>query len=385
MKVVFVNYSHLDSNSGIHIFNLANHLSRLGVECLVCLPEHARAVKAPGEPLFEIVDIAEARRTGLMRNVDLLHVWTPRQAARRLAGELLAERACPYLVHLEDNEEFLLEAVLRIPFKVLKRIPRPLLDLVLRPHMSHPGRYQQFLRGAGGITFVIDALGELCPAGIPTQLIWAGYQEDLGWDRPADPEFRRRLGIAADEFIVGYTGNIHSVNRREVAGLYHSIGLLRAQGVPVRLVRTGNDYARLPDPAADQARERYCIELGHIPRAELPAVLSIADVLVQPGGRGRFNDYRFPSKIPEYLASGKPVILPNTNIGRHLKDGEECLLLDAGDGPDIAEKLALLFAHEALRMKIGAGGRTFAAQNLRWSQIAGKLHAFYLSVLDQVH
>ena len=81
-----------------------------------------------------------------------------------------------------------------------------------------------------------------------------------------------------------------------------------------------------------------------MPRASVPKLTAIADVLVQPGCANDFNDYRFPSKLPEFLAAGKPVLLPRSNLGRFLHDGVECVLLDQGNALDIASKLEALIA-----------------------------------------
>ena len=52
-----------------------------------------------------------------------------------------------------------------------------------------------------------------------------------------------------------------------------------------------------------------------------PQLLVAADILVQPDGSpGPFNDYRFPSKLPDFFASGRPVVLPKTNIGLYLSE-----------------------------------------------------------------
>jgi hypothetical protein len=39
--------------------------------------------------------------------------------------------------------------------------------------------------------------------------------------------------------------------------------------------------------------------------------------------------------------------------------------------------------NKPLRRKIGAGGRKFVEENLKWGKIAGKLLSFYLTVLDK--
>lgn len=382
MKILFVNYHHLDSNSGVHIFNLANQLVGLGVDCVVGVPFRKDLTTHLGTALFETVEFPNLLENRGNRIFDLIHAWTPREGVRKITQALKKLYICPYVVHLEDNEEIIIEAVSRIPTSFLKYVPNFLTWLLLPGTVSHPLHYKEFLAGAGGITFIVDALKEFCPPHLPNQVVWAGYQEDMGWNRPPDLEYKRHLGISENEFVVVYTGNVHLANQQEVSDLYRAIEIVNKRGFPLRLIRTGIDYAPLPLGNLKTIRKNYCVELGRIPRGNLPSLLSIADILVQPGMPGLFNDYRFPSKLPEYLASGKPVILPKTNIGLFLKDREECLLLDRGDVSDIVDKIKILLSDVKLRNQIGAGGRIFADRNLRWDSIAGRLYAFYKTLLS---
>lgn len=378
MKILFINYHHLNSNSGIHIFNLANHLSRLGMDCTVCVPSQKETVAALGKPEFETLNFSDLldEKQRPEKRFDLIHAWTPREVVRKTAVELRKKYACPLVVHLEDNEDYLIKVLLRLPVAILRRFPSLVLNVVTPNFMSHPLRYPEFLRSADGGTVIMDGLREFFPATTPTELIWAGYQENMEWSMSKDMDLRRQLKIDEDEFVVVYTGNVHRGNFTEVSNLYAAITDLRSRGYKVRLVRTGSDHLRFPTPEW-RAVKKDSIEMGHLPRSKMPSILSIADALVQPGEPGLFNDYRFPSKLPEYLASGKPVILPNANIGRYLKNNEECLLLEKGDARDIAQKIERLTLDEGLRKRIGTGGRLFAEQNLKWGKIAEKLHSFY--------
>jgi len=49
LSVAFVNHHDFRSNSGIHIFNLANELAELGVRCTVLVPGDPRSVRLVGE------------------------------------------------------------------------------------------------------------------------------------------------------------------------------------------------------------------------------------------------------------------------------------------------------------------------------------------------
>lgn len=333
-----------------------------------------------GNRNFEVQTFEEAKRLMQTERADLIHAWTPRENVRKMVEVLASGYGAPYVVHLEDNEEAILESNLGMPLKTLLQLPEGRLNSLIPEHLSHPIRYRQFLKNAQGVTMVMDTLQAFGPENEAKVVIWPGYEEELQWHRPPDHVLRQRLGIAPQENVVVYTGNVHNANHREVFSLYLAVGLLNRRGVPTRLVRTGTDYVRLHDKHLKML-ERYCISLGHLPRTDLPALLSIADALVQPGKADAFNMYRFPSKLPEYLASGKPVLLPAVNIGRFLKDEEEAILLKEGNALEIAQKLEALFPDRPRRERIGEGGRLFAEKNLKWSLGAEKLLAFYENLL----
>jgi glycosyltransferase involved in cell wall biosynthesis len=108
----------------------------------------------------------------------------------------------------------------------------------------------------------------------------------------------------------------------------------------------------------------------------------LADVLVQPGHSDPFNDYRFPSKLPEFLATGRPVILPEANIGRCLRTEEECLLLNDGDALEIAAGIERLLADPELSERLGRGGRAFANASFSWRRSAQRLKLLYERALE---
>jgi glycosyltransferase involved in cell wall biosynthesis len=380
VNVVFVNYGSFDSNSAVHIFHVANELVKLGVECTVAVPERPEAALDIGVPLFQARSYAEAlaqARPGT--GPTLVHAWTPREGVRRFTEELSQRLGCGYFIHLEDNEEHIAERMLGVPMETLRRLPES--ELQVPDSLSHPVRYQQFLAGAVGVSALIDRLLEFKPAAVPGLVFWPASDAGLEWHRPRDEQLREQLGIAPEELVVVYTGNVHPANQREVSSLYLALALLRRRGLGVRLVRTGNDYAQLYEPGLADTMKELVIELGRRPRTELPAILSLADVLVQPGGPDPFNDYRFPSKLPEFLASGKPVLLPRSNIGRQMTDGENCLLLEAGNALEIATKVESLFLDRPRRERIGAAGRRFALEHFSWARSAKALHSFYLEQL----
>jgi|SRR5271157_386409 len=385
MNILFVNYGGFECiNSAIHIFHLANQLVEQGLDCAVAVPGAVDKVDLLGTPQFRCLtyEAAEAGGFGFedREGPSLIHAWTSRERVRRLVQHVSRVYGCPYIVHLEDNEEEITADHAGLPFEKLQAMPADQLDPLIPETRSHPVHYREFLAEAGGVTVIIDRLLEFKPDSTPGEVLWPGFDPAFAALPASNPELRYGLSIGEKEFVLVYPGNTHASNVEEMRSLYTSVGLLNHRGHKVRLVRFGTDYCDPLDGNREFVRP-YCLELGFRSRQALVGPMAMADALVQPGRPGRFNDYRFPSKLPDFLVSGRPVVLPRTNLGRFLRDGEECLHLEEGDAIDIANKLEALIRDPALRRRIGAGGRDFAQWELNWKPIAAKIRRFYDRVL----
>jgi glycosyltransferase involved in cell wall biosynthesis len=109
----------------------------------------------------------------------------------------------------------------------------------------------------------------------------------------------------------------------------------------------------------------------------MPDVLALGDVLIQPGKADRFNTYRFPSKLPEYLAMGRPVILPLANIGLSMVHLRDALVYPVVDALQIVEGVKHLIGNESLRRTLSQGATDFARTHLNWARSAERLAQFY--------
>jgi glycosyltransferase involved in cell wall biosynthesis len=115
---------------------------------------------------------------------------------------------------------------------------------------------------------------------------------------------------------------------------------------------------------------------------KVPGYLALADAYVQPGAPDEFNRYRLPSKLPEFLSMGRPVILPACNLGNELGEGEDALLLREGTALEIAARIEELLDAPELGRRLGERARAFALERLSWSRNAAELADFYRSALE---
>ncbi len=386
MRIVLISHCSFLGNSAMHVFSMAEELQALGHEIVMLVPDGVDTVERHRTPSFpiQLYDEALARDLPFASggNAQIVHAWTPREHVRKIALALAAKEKCPYILHMEDNEEQIVTDELKhLDFRGLSELPALYQDLLISPYRSHPTYYRSFAEGAAGYTCLIDRLLEFKPESVPGAVFWAGF----------DPEFenlptnaraaRAKYGLADDEIVVFYSGNVHHSIVADVRNLYLAIALLRARGRKIRLLRTGWNFAEidiLKDPVAAEA----VIELGFVDRAEIPILLGLSDLLVQPGRSDPFNDYRFPSKLPEYLASGKPVILPACNIGNALEDGRQVLKLYDGTLAELLARIEQLLDDPASAAQLGKEARTFALAKLRWSHAAKIASDLYAHVLD---
>lgn len=97
---------------------------------------------------------------------------------------------------------------------------------------------------------------------------------------------------------------------------------------------------------------------GMINPEDMPKLLCDARMLALARPDNEQAKYGFPTKLGEYLATGKPVVVTNVGeIGCFLEDGVNCRLPEAGDEKDFADKMIWVADHYEEALKLGAKGK----------------------------
>src|SRR5262245_19639528 len=258
------------SNSAVHVSALANELCLTGYDCAVAVPNNKSSITECGEIRFRPLEFCEADQLiDLFPNdngPDIVHSWTPREITRKFCDALRQKFTFKQVVHLEDNEELLIE-------KLHPSVNGAgFADDDDYPELpSHPVRYKDFLQWADGITVIIERLNEFVPAGTESLTLWPGVDTNLFYPRPALPELRRKYGVPFNVCVIVYPGNVHPANAEEVRSLYLAIALLNRRGYPTFLVRSGTDYCEFL-PRSGEWIKPYLRELGFVTREQMPEI-----------------------------------------------------------------------------------------------------------------
>jgi glycosyltransferase involved in cell wall biosynthesis len=381
MRVLILHFGNLNVNSVIQAFHLGEELTAEGVEVTLCGKGPGGRIAEVGEPNFNCItyDGLDRRLRSWSRDPGetIVCAWTPREIVRAATQKAIAALGCPYIVHLEDNEEHLLSSALRVPYEDLRHLPPERLDELCGEDFIHPARYPRLLERASGVTVITEELNEFNFARRPHHLARPGVDAERFRPDLTPTVSREALGLRRDDFVLVYHGIGHWANLRELLSLYTAVKLLQRRGRRVRLVRLGSTKPGGVDPRALQALRDGEPDLGDVPWREIPGYLALADAYVQPGGPNDFNRYRLPSKLPEFLAMGRPVVLPACNLAEDLTEGENALLLRRGDALEIAASVERLLDEPGLAERLGAGARQFAIERLSWPRNAAALADFY--------
>lgn len=120
---------------------------------------------------------------------------------------------------------------------------------------------------------------------------------------------------------------------------------------------------------------------GAIPHEDVPRWLLRADVMALPRADAEYSRAGFPTKLGEYLATGRPVVATATgDIPRYLCDGEDAYLAPPGDTAAFSARLASAIACRAEAEAIGRKGRETARREFDFNLHGRRLRDFILEM-----
>lgn len=148
-----------------------------------------------------------------------------------------------------------------------------------------------------------------------------------------------------------------------ILGMVEAFGIAsRKTPFPIKFISTGNKDQSPHKEAIDKLIKKYGLNeslvfTGFIPEKELQGYLAKASLVIINKYDTQQNRYCFSTKLGEYLAASKPVII--TNIGEAMNwmtDGKDAYVVKAGDTEALANKIVEAFTHKQERYRIAQNG-----------------------------
>lgn len=200
-----------------------------------------------------------------------------------------------------------------------------------------------------------------------------------------NPELvRRGLGLTTEPVVI-WVGGYYPWHDLDL--LLRSFTLVLQRNPSAKLVLVGDGPTRqsIAQDLQMNGLQQSVIMTGAIAHADVPEMLSIADIAVVPsaavpasrGGTGT------PLKIFEYMAAGKPIVATALNQATEvIQEGQNGLLVQAGDVNKFAEAILTLLNDPAARVRMGQNARQQAIELYSWDEYTRRLEEIYLNVLS---
>jgi glycosyltransferase involved in cell wall biosynthesis len=194
---------------------------------------------------------------------------------------------------------------------------------------------------------------------------------------------RKSLGLTTEP-VVMWVGGFYPWHDLEL--LLESFAQVLQKNSNARLVLVGDGQTRpsIERKLQKDGLQHAVIMTGAIAHANVPEMLSIADIAVVPaapvpasrGGTGT------PLKLFEYMAAGKPIVATDLNQAAEvIQDGHNGLLVEAGKVDRFARAILTLLNDPVERMRLGQNARQQAVELYSWVQYTRRLEEIYLNVL----
>jgi glycosyltransferase involved in cell wall biosynthesis len=130
---------------------------------------------------------------------------------------------------------------------------------------------------------------------------------------------------------------------------------------------------------AEHLNARNIVFYGSVARDEMPPLLCGAKILVLARPSSLQSTGGFPTKLGEYLATGKPVVVTKVgDIPRYLEDGENAYLVEPDDNNAFAEKLNFVLTHYDDALKTAGKGKDLTDSIFNYKVQSRRIQDFLL-------
>ncbi|HEX2394260.1 MAG TPA: glycosyltransferase family 4 protein [Bacteroidales bacterium] len=179
-----------------------------------------------------------------------------------------------------------------------------------------------------------------------------------------EPERFSHISLSPAEKYIAYCGSMQG-NKDGVPDLIDAFGLISGKFPEINLCLIGGTefegFDRLQEKIARLSLTKRVIFTSVMDRENLPDMLGNAIMLVLARPESKQAEGGFPTKLGEYLATGKPVVVTGVGeIGDYLHDGENAYIAKPGDPRHFAEKMESVLNDYENALRIGARGQKLA-------------------------
>lgn len=173
---------------------------------------------------------------------------------------------------------------------------------------------------------------------------------------------------------IAYCGGDKLGNKDGVDILIRAFNLVKDEYPDLKLLILGDVHSKIPKLIKELSLEQKVVLLGFIDREEVPHYLMNAKALCLARPNNKQAEGGFPTKLGEYLASGRPTIVTDVGeINHYLVDAESAFIAQANSVEDFAEKIREVLSDEASANEIGRAGREIVELEFDYKKLGERI------------
>jgi glycosyltransferase involved in cell wall biosynthesis len=383
MEILFLNHNIKNTGTYIRCFNFAKHLVRFGhsVVILTSTPRYIvnwRKEFIDGVEVICMPDLLGKRfRNGGLGPIDTL-----------LRCFYLFKRKFDIVENFDHRPAVLYPAIVS---KYIQKTPlisewtdlhgtggsmnnrRPVIQKLIRLYEDFTEKKSKKL--AEKLVVISQGLKERAlNLGIPeSKILYIPGGSDIENIVPRQKkEIRKSFGLPLEKKIIAYTAGTHYDSDLFLNAIYR----IQEQRQDVLLITTGSVFGdqikkRLYDP-------QRVIEFGFLAYEKYAALLPAVDAFIFPFANSSLNRGRWPNKIGDYMAAGRPTISNRTGDMIALFEKYHIGLLASDSPQDLAQTTLKLLTNEQLMFELGHNARATAETQFDWKILSRKLETCFI-------
>lgn len=195
--------------------------------------------------------------------------------------------------------------------------------------------------------------------------------------KPLDKNYcRKSLNLNLNTPIIGHLGTLF---KNDATLLFDSIKNAKKEIQDIKLILIGRHKLNL---SRFNSMNNFVFETGEIEERKIPIYLSACDILVLPMEKNIANNGRWPSKINDYLASGRPVVSTPISDIKTIFEKEKIGILAEDNPEDFSNAILKLLKDKDLQIYLGDKGKEYAEKKLNWVILVSDLNKLYYKALE---
>jgi glycosyltransferase involved in cell wall biosynthesis len=388
MKILHIVYNRTGQGSYWRAYHFGRELAKRGHQVtLVCTSASRRF----GIQVKELDGMTHAEMPDLFRGA-LRSGWDPWNTLNRIWW--LRKRSFDLVYAIETRPTQIypvlyLHRIRKIPLVLgwsdwfgrggsVEQRPNPLIRFLLRNVETY---FEEHFRGEPEATTAICSTlyNRALELGVPAgslRLIPDGSDADLLTTLTV-AEARSQLGLPQAGLYLGYVGSIFKDDAILMAQAFDQVIERHPQA---RLLVIG--YCPL-DIGQFSKHPQAILQTGRISQSDLVTYLAANDIFWLPLRNSNANRGRWPHKLNDYMAIGRPTVATAVGDVIPLLESEPIGLLSPDQPGPFAEQTIKLIADPQLRARMGSHARTIATTRFSWERLADEMEALYREAIER--